>query len=66
MAKVMMMNLVISVSAGTYSGTFDGASMMLVIQDNGKGDDDEFGDFCFRWYTLWYIWWCQYDARRSR
>jgi len=26
--------------------------MMIVFQDNGKGDDDEFGDFCCRWYTL--------------
>jgi len=24
---------------------------MLVFQDNGKGDDDEFGDFCCRCYT---------------
>jgi len=38
----------------TNKQSFDGASMMLVVQDNGKGDDDEFGDFCFRcrWYTL--------------
>jgi len=25
--------------------------MMLIFQDNGKGDD-EFGDFCCRRYTL--------------